>query len=150
MAVTLRPITTENWEQCVRLAVDPEQTRFVASNAYSLAQAAYEDDCVPQAIYNGDVMVGFVMYWHLPGEPRYHINRVMVDAAHQHKGYGRAAMVQLLAQLTANPDCQEIDISYEPENEVARRLYASLGFRETGEIDDGEVIALLSCTQEQP
>ena len=47
MNVTLRPVTAENWEQCVELSVGPEQKHFVSSNAYSLAQAAYEDDCVP-------------------------------------------------------------------------------------------------------
>ena len=31
----------------------------------------------------------------------------------------------------------------EPENEVARRLYESFGFVETGEMDGDEVIAVL-------
>ena len=34
-------------------------------------------------------------------------------------------------------------LSYEPENEVARRLYASFGFRETGEKDCDERITVL-------
>ena len=34
-------------------------------------------------------------------------------------------------------------LSYEPENETARRLYASYGFVETGEMDGEEVIAVL-------
>lgn len=67
----------------------------------------------------------------------------------QQKGYGRAAMEQLIARLSAHEDCQGIDISYEPENHVAQSFYASLGFRETGEIDDGEVVALLSLSREQ-
>ena len=29
MTVTRRPITAENWEQCVRLVVEPEQEHFV-------------------------------------------------------------------------------------------------------------------------
>lgn len=43
--------------------------------------------------------------------------------------------------MKALPDCSGIAISYESENEGARRLYASLGFRETGEIIEGEVVA---------
>jgi hypothetical protein len=31
-------------------------------------------------------------------------------------------------------------------NDVARRLYASLGFRESGEMIDGEVVARLGLT----
>lgn len=34
-------------------------------------------------------------------------------------------------------------LSYEPENEVACRLYCSFGFSETGEIDGEELIAKL-------
>ena len=34
-------------------------------------------------------------------------------------------------------------LSYEPDNETARRLYASYGFEETGEMDGEEVIAVL-------
>ena len=34
-------------------------------------------------------------------------------------------------------------LSYEPENEVARQLYCSFGFSETGEIDGEELIAKL-------
>ena len=34
-------------------------------------------------------------------------------------------------------------LSYEPENAAARALYRSFGFRETGEMDGDEVIAVL-------
>jgi|tagenome__1003787_1003787.scaffolds.fasta_scaffold17466592_1 hypothetical protein len=36
-----------------------------------------------------------------------------------------------------------IKISYESENRTAERLYAQLGFRPTGEIEEGEIIAQL-------
>ena len=35
-----------------------------------------------------------------------------------------------------------VGISYEPDNDAARKLYASLGFVETGEIFEGEVVAV--------
>jgi len=34
-------------------------------------------------------------------------------------------------------------ISYEPENAIAQKLYASLGFVEPGEMLDGETLAVL-------
>jgi diamine N-acetyltransferase len=143
MTINLRPITAENWEQSVQLQVKPEQTQYVAPNVFSLAQAAYDHDCTPLAIYDDEVMVGFAMYWHPPGEPHYFVNRLMIDATHQQKGYGRTAMEQLLAQLMSSPDCREIGISYHPQNIAAQRMYASLGFHETGETRHGEVVALL-------
>jgi len=38
-------------------------------------------------------------------------------------------------------DASAIYIDYKPENEAARKTYASVGFVETGEIEDGMVIA---------
>jgi len=148
MSVKLRPITAENWEECVHLEPRPEQRHFVASNAFSLAQAAYVPDCFPLAIYDDEVIVGFAMYWHAAGEPFCFINRLMVDATYQHKGIGRTAMEQLLAQLVASPDCQEIGISYHPENSSARHLYLNLGFQETGEMRHGEIVAMLPVVRE--
>ena len=34
-------------------------------------------------------------------------------------------------------------LSYEPENEVARKLYHSFSFTETGDMDGNEIIAIL-------
>ena len=34
-------------------------------------------------------------------------------------------------------------LSYEPENTVAKELYASFGFKETGDMDGEEIIAVL-------
>jgi diamine N-acetyltransferase len=41
------------------------------------------------------------------------------------------------------PGCTGVALSYAPDNVAARRLYATLGFRETGEIEDdgAEVVA---------
>jgi diamine N-acetyltransferase len=144
MSMTLREITRENWEQCVRLTVATEQEPFVASNAVSLAQSKYEPEWIPLAIYHDDEMVGFVMYGVYRDEGKYWILRVMVDHRAQSNGYGRAALRLLLDRLRATPGCDEVAISYEPENEVARSLYASFGFRETGEVIEGETVARLS------
>jgi hypothetical protein len=34
-------------------------------------------------------------------------------------------------------------LSYEPENEIAKKWYAKYGFIENGEMDDEEVVAVL-------
>ncbi len=144
MTITLQEITRENWLQCARLKVLPEQERFVASNGVSMAQSKYEPEYTPLAVYDGDEMVGFMMYGVEQSENKYWIMRVMVDHRQQGKGYGRAAMRLLLDRIRVIPGCDEVTISYEPDNEVARRLYASVGFRETGEIIEEEVVARLS------
>jgi diamine N-acetyltransferase len=67
----------------------------------------------------------------------------MVDEKFQGKGYGRFGMQKVLEIFRADERIREVGISYEPENEVARKLYASLGFSETGRMVEDEVEAVL-------
>ena len=58
--------------------------------------------------------------------------RFMIDKRYQGKGYGKKAMELALDYIRTFP-CGKADIcwlSYEPENEVAKKLYASFGFIE--------------------
>jgi diamine N-acetyltransferase len=50
-------------------------------------------------------------------------------------------MQALLNHLARQSGYREAALSYEPENTVARQLYASLGFVETGERADDEFVA---------
>ena len=43
--------------------------------------------------------------------------------------------------MKAEIDAPSFALSYQPENTAARALYASLGFVETGEQEDDEVVA---------
>jgi diamine N-acetyltransferase len=67
----------------------------------------------------------------------------MVDEKHQGKGYGHFGMEKILEILRTRGDIEQVAISYKPENESARKLYASFGFVEPGEMLDGEVLAIL-------
>jgi diamine N-acetyltransferase len=144
--VTLRPVTRANWVDCIGLAVAPEQRKFVAANAVSLAQAAYEPECTPLAVYADETMVGFVMYAHDQDDGNWWIYRLMTDAQHQGKGYGRAALQLAISHVRQQPGCDKIVISIEPGNDAARRLYESEGFRATGEVIGGEDVLVLHST----
>jgi diamine N-acetyltransferase len=100
----------------------------------------------PFGIYDEEnTPVGFLMYGFNFAHPTQQafIIRLMVDYQYQGKGYGRFGMERMLEILRADPWIKMVGISYEPANEAARKLYASLGFEENGEIADGEVVALL-------
>ncbi|MGI8689166.1 MAG: GNAT family N-acetyltransferase [Thermomicrobiales bacterium] len=142
MTVTLRPITAENWQQCIALRTMEAQEQFVASNLFLLAQSKFQPDRWPHGIYADETMVGFVLYGRKPGDDRYWITHVMVDATYQGKGYGRAAMEAVIARLVTEPYCNEIVLAYNKENLPARRLYAHLGFREIEVLDDAFVSSL--------
>ena len=148
----IRPVTKDNWKELIRLKVREDQTHFVASNLYSIAESKFGDDfeghwdLYPYGIYNEEnTPVGFLMYAYNFEHPKQQafIQRLMVDQNHQGKGYGRIGMEKVLEMFRADDRIQEVGISYEPENEAARKLYASLGFQETGEILFGEVVAIL-------
>ena len=147
----IRPVTKDNWQELTKLKVREDQKHFVASNLYSIAQAQFGDeyeghwDLHPYGIYEGDMPVGFLMYalnYEHPKQQAY-IQRLMVDEKFQGKGYGRFGMEKMLEIFRADKRIEEASISYEPSNEGARKLYASLGFVEPGEMVDGETLAVL-------
>ena len=144
MTVTLRPLDRENLWPVVELSLHPGQEAFVAPNIDSIANAYVEPTFVPLAVYDGDDLVGFAMYGqHPPDVGRWWVIRLMIAAEHQGEGYGRAAMETVIAMMAERVCCKEIVTSFNPDNAVASRLYASLGFRPTGEIEDGEPLVLL-------
>lgn len=143
MIRSLREITMENFHDCLNLELEEAQKNYIATNQYSLAKAKADGVSVPLGIYDGETMVGFVMYNYNKEEQSGFISRLMVDRRHQGKGYGRYAMNQVIGRLRAHKDCKQIRISYVPENAVAGKLYESLGFVKTGEIVNGEVISAL-------
>lgn len=150
----IRPVTKDNWTALVGLKVRKDQKHFVASNLYSIAEAQFgsdEDDgshwdAYPFGIYaDDDTPVGFLMYGYNFSYPKLQafITRLMVDEKYQGRGYGRFGMKWMLERFRNEDRIRTVGISYEPENEAARKLYASLGFVETGEMLGDEALALL-------
>ena len=148
----IRPVTKDNWKELIRLKVREDQTHFVASNLYSIAESRFGDDheghwdLYPFGIYDDEnTPVGFLMYGFNFEHPKQQafIIRLMVDEKHQGKGYGRFGMEKMLEIFRTDDRIKVVGISYEPENEGARKLYASLGFIEPGEMLDGETLAVL-------
>lgn len=147
----IRPVTKDNWRELADLKVREDQKNFVAPNLRSIAEAQFgfdhegHWDFHPFGIYEGDKPVGFLMYGFNFAHPKRQafIIRLMVDENFQGKGYGRFGMQKMIETFRADERIKEVGISYEPENEVARRLYADLGFVEPGEMLENEVLAVL-------
>jgi len=141
--VTLEQINRDNFFDIINLSVTEEQENFVASNTFSLAQAKAQPECVPLAVYHDKHPVGFVMYCMDLEDKEYWIYRLMIDKAHQGKGYGRMAMQQVLSILEQDTAHSIVYLSFEPENLVAQKLYESLGFRPDGRTIHGETVYCL-------
>lgn len=149
----IREVKIDNWLALIDLKVREDQKNFVASNLYSIAQSKFGDeyeghwDLFPFGIFDdGDAPVGFLMYALNFSHPTHQafIQRLMVDEKFQGKGYGRFGMNWMLDFFRADERIKVVGITYEPNNEVARKLYAGLGFVETGKIVDDETEALLT------
>ncbi len=156
--LTLEPINAANLDAIIALEVAPEQCTFVADNTRSLLEAYVAitngGTALPFGIYAEGEPVGFLMIGYgckdWPEAPaiardNYSLWRLMIDRRHQGKGYGKAALTLALQYIRTFPagPATHCWLSYEPENIVARTLYQSLGFAETGEYDSGEIIAAL-------
>ena len=143
MSITLREITMDNFEECITLKVTEEQSKFVASNMYSLAEAKADGVSVPLAIYNDDTMVGFVMYWYDGDSHKGYIDRLMVDKRYQKRCYGRETMLKIIDTIRSIEGCREIQTSYGAKNTVVGDFYRSLGFKDNGEFIRDEVVLIL-------
>ena len=157
-AVSLREVTAENWRAVCKLEVAPAQAGFVAPNAWSIAEAHFAAAAWYRAIYAGETPVGFVMLEDTADSPQrketeppeYYLWRFMIAAEHQAKGFGRRALTLLIAHVRARPEATELSVSYVPGDGCPAEFYRKLGFAETSEVDDGEVMMRLPLAPSPP
>lgn len=154
--IHLEKINWDNYTKVLKLSVTKEQEDYVASNKASLIHAFLEmSEGIPVyafAIMNGKTVVGFIqlMYdndwtgyeredWlqsetfkQYEGKPYYYIWRFMIDKKYQHRGYGKEAFKQALDFIKTFPNgkAEYVVLSYDPANEIGKKLYASFGFEE--------------------
>lgn len=161
----LEKINHKNIWDIVNLKVFLSQKDFVAPNWASIVQAysVWDTDTAafPFGVYNGKKPVGFLMIGFNESdadrdpknayEPpkaydnNYTIWRLMIDKRYQKRGFGKE-VINLALDFIRTWPCGQAEycaVSYEPENEVARKLYLSLGFMENGEMDRDEIVAVL-------
>ena len=141
--IELRELNKSNYRDILKLKVTDNQTGFVASNAISLAQALFHPQAWYRGIYNGDTAVGFVMLELDTEKPEYYLWRYMIDENFQGKGFGFKAMELVIEYVRRLPDSVEFFLSYVPDEGNPKGFYEKLGFLDTGEIEEGEVIMKL-------
>lgn len=140
--ISFRKITEDNFAAIIQMK-RPDGEKFVASNAYSLAQAwLYREagDVWPFAIYDEETPVGFMMLDEDLEERCLVIWRIMFPQEHQNKGYGTLAIQQIIRLARDSGKYDFIILDYVPKNKIAEHVYQKLGFLPTGEIvNNGEI-----------
>lgn len=135
----LEAINKSNWIKAISLRVHKDQEKFVASNEISLAQLNFLENFHAKGIYLGEEMIGFALYGIDEDDHEYWIYRMMIDQKHQGKGYGKEAIKLVIDDIKSIKEehHKTITLSYEPDNEHAKRVYEKAGFREI----DGLIIS---------
>jgi diamine N-acetyltransferase len=139
----LAEVTAENWRDVADLEVAADQTAWVAPVSRYLCLCHYGGLWNPLAITVDDRVVGFAMWAVDTDDQSGWIGGLVIGHEHQRQGYGRAAVLTLLERLRLEQDCSTAALSYAADNAAARALYASVGFAETGEREDDELVARL-------
>jgi diamine N-acetyltransferase len=150
--ISLRPVDSTNYRECIQLSVAREQQGFVASNLQSLADAyVWREAAEPYAVYSDDEMVGFALLFPFAGdvddesipEPGTErgmvLVRLMIDARFQGHGYGRDAL-ETIVENVRDRGLTSVRLSVLPENEQALEFYRRNGFSKTGAIHGGEIV----------
>lgn len=144
--VTLRKIDQDNLEDVLRLSVLEHQRAFVSSPAHSLAQAwVYQKTAFPFAIYAGQTPVGFLMLGYYEPRKQYTLWKFLIDQSYQNRGYGKKALLLAIKYLAETFHAGEIYTGVLLGNEVAKRLYASVGFVETGLVENNMLEMKYTC-----
>lgn len=136
--IALKEITKNNLDDVLSLKVAKHQTSYVSSTAHSLAQAyVYRETAFPFAIYDDDIIVGFIMLGYYEARNQYTLWKFLIDEQHQNKGYGREALKLGITYLREQLGAKEVYTGVSLGNEAAKHLYSSVGFEITGLAEDG-------------
>lgn len=150
--ITLQPIDENNYVQAISLKVRPEQRCFVASGEGILARSygLRNQNAFCRGIYAEEDMVGLLLIHDLMEEPAcYHLCELMIDAAHQGKGYGQQALALALEHCRREGCFTKVEVCAHKDAAAAIHLYQKCGFRDTGYTDpstpDSLILSLTIC-----
>jgi diamine N-acetyltransferase len=139
--ISLREITRETLRDILRLKVAPEQEKFVASNAASLAEALFNPGTAwYRVIYADEAPAGFVMMEIKTSEQKYFLWRFMIDARFQKQGIGCRALELAMDHVKNLPGGTVLETSCVPGEGSPGPFYEKMGFFYTRVKEDGELV----------
>ena len=133
-------VNGSNWRKVAAVEPRPGQERFVAPVSYYLCLAHYGGTWHPLAVEVGGSIVGHVMWGIDDEDGSVWLGGLVVDGSAQGGGIGRATVAAFLERFTEEGQVN-VALSYLPDNTIARKLYAGIGFVETGELEGDEIVA---------
>ena len=146
--IHLEELDKYNVWNVVSLRIRRDQKKYLADNVWSMIHAYVGNKTngavYPFGIYNDKKPVGFLLlaydYSEVCDDPdapliaknNYFLWRLMIDKRYQGRGYGREAVKLALDFIKTFPHgkAEYCWICYDKDNEVAKKLYLSMGFNE--------------------
>jgi diamine N-acetyltransferase len=137
MSVKLEKLNRFNWEVFIKLEVTPEQSNYISSNLYAIAQSYFEPSEL-YGIYHKDLPVGFLVLnkWN----SIYWLSHIMIDKNWQGQGIGSDVLKNLKTMLASRNDFQELRASVASGNKQAQRLFTKAGFNLMNPTDKWEIM----------
>ncbi|CAN5836566.1 GNAT family N-acetyltransferase [soil metagenome] len=143
--VTLRPVDDGNSRAVADVVPLDDQRDFVPpSAARYLLLSMREGVWQSLVVYADQDVVGHAMWGWDDDDQTHWVGGMLIDAAQQGRGLGRATVLSLARWLMERPDCPAVRLSVNESNAAARGLYASVGFAELELAQDGEIVAELT------
>lgn len=143
MNLKLMDVTEKNFWDVINLKSDADQEkriqifeRWVGSNTFFLA-ACQVYGFTPRAIYDNEQLIGFASHGYNKENRRYELISMMLGHHLQGNGYGVPILKLIVDDMIDRYQCKEIYLSVIYNNERAKQIYEKVGFRPTGEIEQG-------------
>lgn len=139
----LEEIDEGNWR--LGLEVAENQKNYVSDSNKMLARAyAYRNSrSRAYVIFTGETPVGMVMYHDCEPLNAYDFSQLFIDARYQGRGYGKAAVQQVLEMMRQDGKFKRVVLCYIDGNEAARKMYEGFGFRAIDRDEDEIIMELL-------
>lgn len=137
--IKLIDINEENWIDFTRLSVSKEQQGFLDHPIGIIARGyVYRtSNAKVIGIADDDRIVGIALVKDLDEDPAcYDLQQFMIDERYQNKGFGTAALKQILSLLKDEGKYTCVEVCVNKSDTQALRVYERLGFTDTGYIDD--------------
>ena len=133
------------WYAVAECRILPEQEEYVNPAGFSIGRAYLAPkDNVPCVICKADgERIGFIVLRKWSGSDRGFNWSYFIDRKFQGKGYGKAAAKLAVKILRAAYPEMPIKLSAEAGNIRAQKLYRSLGFTESDELDGDDLVFVL-------
>ena len=147
MKTELIVLSDDNIKQCLELKVASNQSQYISSNEDSLKAAEDSKDVArPFVICCDGKTVGFTVLVfdedYEDTNDRYWLWKLMIDEGSQGKGYGTAALREIIRYFIEH-GANNIRLSTKETNTNALSMYRKAGFCDTGEMIDEEIVLQL-------